>query len=88
MSEIDVKHVLELRQEYETSREATIKLLLERQKEIAEYLKTIGYKKKPALGQEGAKRCSACGADDHNVRSHRKNNKGKDAESLGSNVRD
>lgn len=71
MSDVDVSRVVQMGQEYEQTKQATIKQLLERQKETAEHLKLLGYDGKPPKTQRGKKPCSKCSATDHDARFHR-----------------
>jgi ribosomal protein L44E len=71
MTEINVDRVLQMEQEYHSTRETTIKQLLERQKETGEQLRALGYAAKPGKAVTKKKPCSKCGATDHDARSHR-----------------
>jgi ribosomal protein S27AE len=71
MTEINVDRVLQMEQEFHSTRETTIKQLLERQKETGEQLKALGYAAKPGKVATKKKPCSKCGATDHDARFHR-----------------
>ena len=81
MNEIDVNHVLQMGQEYETTKQATIKQLLDRQKETAEQLKVLGYEGKQPKPGRTRKPCSKCSSTEHDARFHRgekrKNSRGE-----------
>ena len=80
MNDIDVERVLQLEQEFQNTRQTTIKLLLDRQKETAEQLKALGYEAKPSRATRSKKPCSKCGQTEHDARFHRGERKGLSAE--------
>jgi hypothetical protein len=74
MSDIDVNGVVKMGQDYEAAKQATIKQLLDRQKETAEQLKVLGYTGKAVKAAKAAstkKPCSKCSSTEHDARFHR-----------------
>jgi hypothetical protein len=82
MVDIDVEHVLQLEQEFESARQTTIKLLLDRQKETVEQLKALGYEPKSVKCATVRERkpCSKCSSTEHDARFHRGERRGAQAE--------
>lgn len=71
MSDIDVNSVVKMGQDFEAAKQATIKQLLDRQKETAEQLKVLGYTGKPVKAPSNKKPCSKCSSTEHDARFHR-----------------